>query len=157
MIYGAIDRKSEAGYTCLLSLFEAIDNQQLNYNWLITDFEGYPEDEQVSDKLNHEYCWLSGEELTQIIVNDDFQWIWGLLSGFEKDIPFSEILEYPLPETEISSHWDTPIFIQHKLATIEILAFDSSLTVFKSKKKDLIDKFRTYYKQSEDLEEYNKR
>ena len=154
MVYGAIDQKSEVGYTCLLSLFEAIENEQLNYNWLITDFEGYPEDEQVADMLNQEYCWLTGEQLTEIVEKENFQWIWGILSGFEKEIPLSEVLKYSLPETEIAAHWKKPVFIQHKLSSVEILAFDSCLTVFKSKNKELVDKFKAYYKESEDLEEY---
>ena len=36
MVYGAINEKGEKYYTFLPKLFDAIDNAQLAYNWLIT-------------------------------------------------------------------------------------------------------------------------
>ena len=156
MIYGAIEHKSVKGHTCLASLFKAIDNQQLHYNWLITDYEGCAEDEQICDKLEQEYCWLTGEELTEIIEKEDFQWIWGILLGFRKEIALSKILESPLPDIEKATFWKNPVSIQHELADIEIIAFDSTYTVFKSKSKELYEGFRRYYTKSEDLEEHNK-
>ena len=43
MVYGAVNRKGEKYYTYLKKLFDAINNKQLDYNWLITDCTCYPE------------------------------------------------------------------------------------------------------------------
>lgn len=61
-------------------MFDAIGNEQNEYNWLITDYECYPQTQSIDDKLSHEYCWLSGNELTNIVESEDFQWIWAVLS-----------------------------------------------------------------------------
>ena len=47
--------------------------------------------------------------------------------------------------------------MQHPLAQIEIVAFDSSLTLFLSKENTSVDQFRQAFPQSEDLREYNER
>ncbi len=101
MIYGAVSEEDQNQYTCLVRLFQAIGSAQTDYNWLITALEGWPataEDRQIL--LNQKYGWLTGGELTAIIEQDDFQWIWGVLSGFEKDVSLDEILKYPLPKAD---------------------------------------------------------
>ena len=99
MIYGAINQKDEKWYTHLGKVFEAIKQEQLNYNWLITDCVCYPQDKEIEALLDHEYCWLTGEELTAIVEKENFQWIWAVLSGFDKRIPLSDVLKHPLPYT----------------------------------------------------------
>ena len=49
MVYGAINEKGEKYYTYLKKVFDAIDNKQKEYNWLITDCECYPNN-QNKDK-----------------------------------------------------------------------------------------------------------
>ena len=39
MVYGAISSKDERYYTDLQKLFDAIENAQMEYNWLVTAFE----------------------------------------------------------------------------------------------------------------------
>ena len=91
-------------------------------------------------------------------IQTDIQWIWAVLSGFEKDIPLEKVLEYPYPEADgYPGFWHNPISMQHPLATIEIVPWDSGLTLFFSKEKELVDKFRAGYPQSEDLSVYNER
>ena len=70
MVYGAIDEKDEKGYTKIGKVFEAINNKQVRYNWLITDIYYVPRkiEEYCSDKG---YCWLTGEKLSQIVREDD--------------------------------------------------------------------------------------
>ena len=38
MTYGLIDRKSHKFYTYMRTVFQAIENEQKQYNWLITDW-----------------------------------------------------------------------------------------------------------------------
>ena len=172
MVYGVIDRDSCRWYTYLKAVFEAIDNKQLEYNWLITATDIVAHSDRL-DALNTsvrwqykngksiavpapDYYFLSGEELTRIITLDDSQWIWGVLSGFEKNIPLDEILRYPLPEAEgYKDFWKNPPSIQHPLASVEIVLWDSSLVLLFSKNKEIIDSFRLAFPRSQNLSEFN--
>ena len=158
MVYGAILERGEKYYTYLRKVFEAIVNKQNEYNWLITDCVCYPQTQSIDEKLSHEYCWLSGNELTSVVENEDFQWIWAVLSGFRKDITLANILEFPLPYADgYTGFWKNPVSIQHPLASIEIVPWDSSLTLVISNQKDLVDSFIKAFPLSEDLSLYNAR
>ena len=98
---------------------------------------------------------VDGKNLSRIVHEDDGQWVWAVLSGFEKEIPLSEILKYPQPYADgYEGFWKTPLSIQHPLATIEIVPWDSSLTLFFSRQKDLVQDFLKFFPFSEDLSEY---
>lgn len=156
---GALLEKGEEYYTYLRKIFIEMDNFQKNYNWLISDCEACPK------RLGHvirihqsgEYAWISGEELTNIIKRDDFQWIWAVLSGFEKHVTLDEVKKYALPYADgYRGFWEENISIQHPLATIELVAWDSSCTLFISNDDDLVKKFRSVFPMSVDLEIHNK-
>ena len=158
MVYGAINEKGERFYTYLPKLFDAIENAQMEYNWLITDCDCNRPNKVYDECLEQDYCWISGEELTKIVQETPIQWIWAVLSGFKKDIPLDEVLAYPYPDADgYPGFWHNPISMQHPLATIEIVPWDSSLTLFFSKEKALVDKFRAGYPLSEDLTVHNSR
>lgn len=158
MVYGAINEKGEKFYTYLPKLFDAIDNAQLNYNWLITACECNVSNRVEDEYLKQGYCWISGGELTSIVQEQHIQWIWAVLSGFEKDIPLEKVLEYPHPDADgYPGFWHNPISMHHPLATIEIVPWDSSLTLFFSKDKELVDKFKAGHPRSEDLTVHNAR
>lgn len=154
MVYGAINEKDEEYYTYLPKLFDTIGNAQLNYNWLITDSFcniGNP----VQDAVDQEgYCWISGEDLTKLVEENHIQWIFAVLSGFTKDVQLSDVLEHPLPYAENGGFWRLPVSMQHPLATMEIVPWDSSATLFFSRKKELVDQFMRGYPQSEELAAY---
>lgn len=155
MVFGAINEKGEHWYTQMGRVFDAIKNQQTNYNWLITDMDCVPGkiDECCSGK---DYCWLTGEELTKNVRADDGQWVWAVLSGFEKSIPLPEILNYPQPYADgYTGFWKNPLSIQHPLAVIEIVPWDSSLTLFFSKQENLVRDFLNFFPFSEELSTYN--
>ena len=152
MVYGAILEKGERFYTRLLGILQAIEPLREPFNWLITDCECFPNDPKADELFSREYCFLSGEELTALLKQDDFQWIWGVFSAFEKDVSLEEILTYPLPFADHNpAFWKNPLTIQHPLAQIEIVAFDSSLTLFLSRRKLHVDLFRNAFPESEDL------
>jgi hypothetical protein len=77
MVYGAILEKGERYYTHLLEILLAIEPIQKNFNWFITNCECCPQDPKADELFSREYCFLSGEELTALLKQDDFQWIWG--------------------------------------------------------------------------------
>jgi hypothetical protein len=69
-----------------------------------------------------DHCWLSGNELTTVVESEDFQWIWAVLSGFNKDISLAKVLEFPLPYADgYKGFWENPVSIQNPLASIEIV------------------------------------
>ena len=154
-VYGAVVRKGEAYYTYLKKLFDALGNRQREYNWLITDSVCYPEDPETDAMLNRSYCWLSGDELTALIETEDFQWIWAVLSAFDKSEKLSDILEYDLPRAvDYGGFWNSSVSMQHPLAKVEIVPWDSAMTMIFSHDKSIIDRFRAAYPQSEDFEDY---
>lgn len=156
MIYGAILDKGEKHYTYLQKVFDAIGNRQTEYNWLITDCECYPKSPETARLFSQEYCFLSGDELTDIVKSEDFQWIWAVLSGFKKDIPFEEIMKHPLPyANEYEGFWKNPLSIQHPLASVEIVPWDSMLTLILSDDKNIVAEYMSAFPLSRDLAEYN--
>lgn len=157
-MYGAILKSGEKYYTYLYKIFTEINIVQKDYNWLITDIVAYPETKEYQDLFSKKYAWLSGDELTNITEKEDFQWIWGVLSGFDKNIDIEEVLKYSLPYADgYEGFWKNPLSLQHPLASIEIVAWDSSLSLIISKNKQIIDNFRLVFPLSEDLEYYNEK
>lgn len=158
-VFGVIENQAHRFYTYLSNIFPAIQNAQLDYNWLITDVEGNYTN-QIEDTCNKQgYCWLTGDELTELVKAQDFQWIWGILSGIPKEYTLEDVLKHqPLPISDgYSGFWHNPISLQHPLAEVEIVPWDSSYTLLISKNEKIISDFRTAYPQSQDLTEYNNR
>ena len=159
MVYGLILEEGEKYFTDMKKVFKAIDNVQLNYNWLVTNADvlctQFFED---ADYFHTDYRWLSGAELTEKINSGEYyQWIWGVFSGFAKSVPKDEALEYPLPWADCNGKlWEYPLKLQHRLADIEIVAFDASYMLILAKDKKIIDSFKKAYPMSEDLAEYNR-
>lgn len=152
----AILDKGENYYTYMGKIFEAIGNEQLKYNWLITDCICYPKNRNLDEFFSQEYVWISGEQLTEIIYKENFQFIWGVFSGFSKDITLKETLKHDLPFVDgYEGFWLDTVNIQHPLANIEIVAWDSSLTLFISKEDNLVNKFIESFSLSEDLSAKN--
>lgn len=138
MVYSALNEKSPF----MKEIFNAIGNKQNDYNWLITDFDGYPDvsNYEASMLFDQEYCWISGEEFTRIINDDDFLWGKAVILGFSKDTRMEDVLNTELPKISDNENLnDTEI--QHPLACIEINCIDSCRSVFKSKVKELTEQF----------------
>ena len=136
---GLVIDKGEEYFTYLKKIFDSIEDAQKNYNWLITGYECYPQNEKYIEKLSREWCWMTGEELTEMIEDENFQWIWGVFSAFPKTITRDKVLEYELPKADGNAKiWENPISMQNPLSILEIVAWDSSLTVVVSKYMDII-------------------
>ena len=158
MTYGIIDRKNHKYYTYMSKVFQAINNAQLQYNWLITDCVCYLQNNDIEKMLNQKYCWLTGDELSAIIEQEDFQWIWGCLCGFSKDITMEEVLKYRLPSAEnYNGYYQNPISLQHPLSSVEIIPSDSSWILIISKNKTIIDSYLNRCPKCEELFLFNQR
>jgi hypothetical protein len=115
-----------------------------NYNWLLTDldwsypqnyidyFEDYREFEHSNDRLNN--YWITGEKLMKLANNKEVYFIWGVFSAFEKN----ETID--LDKNKVEPYADgNPNFwvehpkIQHPKAVVELVLWDSTLTLLLSK------------------------
>ena len=153
---GIILDKGQTNFTHLKEFFVKLGDFQNEYNWLITNCECYPEEKKYYDMLVEGNCWLSGEQLTELVVSEDPQWIWGVLSGFKKNVTEEEVRRYDEPWADgYGGFWENPVSIQHPLADIELVSWDGSLFLAISKNDDLIQKYKEEFPMSEDLEEYN--
>lgn len=153
---GLVLYKGENYFTHLKKIFVSIDNMQKEYNWLITDYECHPLDKKIKNILSNDWCWITGEEFSNIIDKEDVQWIWGVFSAFPKYVNLEDVLKSKLPIVENNKNiWKNPVNTQHPLAEIEIIAFDSSMTIFISKDERIANMFAEKFSLSEDLEKYN--
>ncbi len=158
MVYGIIIDKDDKWHTNLQKLFAAMKNEQLNYKWLISHYDCYPLKPSLKYLLDHEYEYLilSGKELTEL-AEEGFQWIWGTFSAFDPSVSDEEILNHSLPRNDCyKGFWKLPLTIQHPLAKIELVAFDSTLTLAFTKDRQLFETIKETYPLAEDLEVYNR-
>ena len=147
----------EKYFTFLKKIFDSIENVQKNYNWLITGYECYPQNIKYVERLSKEWCWITGKELTKMIETENFQWIWGVFSAFPESVTKDDALKYELPKADGNEKiWKNPISIQHPLSVMEIIAWDSSMTILISKFDEIVEKLLKSNPLIEDLEEYNK-
>lgn len=154
-----IDTKEERRFVYMQNIFSSINNIQVDYNWLITNCECFSKTADSAVFYNNtEYTWISGEELTEIVNKDDFYWIWGVFSGFKKNIKLEEVLKHKLPYADgYTGFWKPELSIQHPLAEIEIVEWDSTLALIISKENKIAEDFKNYFPLAEDLQEYNKK
>ena len=151
---GAILEEGLEFYTFLDEILPAFENEQLEYNWLITALEYVNDGDDLPYQENH--AWLSGKELTDFVYSQKTQFIWGVLSAFKPSITLEQVLEYELPWADgYGGFWENPVSIQHPLAEIEIVPWDSSLVLVIAKNDALIDRFLRYFPLAEDLASYN--
>lgn len=153
---GVILEKKNHPQMYLNEVLEYMDCSQMNYNWLISDYECYPQKQNVKRKLRNDYCFISGNELTELAQEENFQWIWGVFSAFPQDIKKRKILQYLLPKArEYDEIWKNPLKLQHPLAEIEIIAWDGMITICLSKNDKIINLIQQKSGVAMDLESYN--
>jgi len=106
--------------------------------------------------LNAKYVFLDGKQLTEVVENNEIQFIWGVFTGFKKQITLGEILDEPLPYADGNAQlWNKDIKIQNSLADIEIISWDSSLLMMLAKEEKVIDDFTKIFPKCKDLANYN--
>lgn len=143
-------------HTDLRMVFDAFEGKQKEFNWLLTDLELNYEPEEILYNNSRTAAWITGEELTRIVYQYEIQFIWGVLSGFKKDITIDlDNLDVEPFADGNRGFWIAAPQIQHPLATVELVCWDSTLTLLLSKDEDLTDKFRRYFVGAEDLDQHN--
>ncbi len=139
-----ISKEDNKYYTYMLDILNAIGGRNLNYNWLINNIEAYPLIKSIEDKISGEYLIMSNNELLELLEREDFQWVWGVFSAISPIYSQEEILKYKLPSIAALDNAS----IQHPLAEIEIVAFDSSYVQITCKDEKIADMFFEKYRLS---------
>ncbi len=152
-------------YTDLRLVFEAIGDRQRKFNWFVTDLDyvrlGHTSDgpgpfdgpEGFVDRGPH---WLEGGELTRIVQEHKLQFVWAVLSGFRPGITFDRVLLEVEPFADGNrGFWVARPEIQNPLAEIEIICWDSTLTLLLCRDRSLSECFRRFFPEAADLDGYN--
>lgn len=145
---GVMLKKIASGYfTDMREIFDSLDQVQLGYNWLLSDYEcnSYP----AEMPFNQPFVWLSGAELTRIISAQKIQFIWGTFSAFDPLVTVEEVLAYPLPCGDGNAEiWLPEAAIQHPLAQVEMISWDSSYFLLRARSNELIQQFQQAFPQA---------
>lgn len=156
MMTGLVIDKGENYYTDIKDILDNIGDLYKQYNWLISGYECYPLDEKLAKLFSGKAILLSGEELMNALDIENFQLIWGVLSAIPKSISKDEVMKYQLPYAQFNNDvWNASKSLQHPLSEIEIIGWDSSATIIKSKDSSLIQMIKENKNQAIYLEEYN--
>ena len=140
---------------CISKVFPLLKHSACNYNWLVSDYEcnHYPSEKIL---INKDYVWLAGTELENILKSNTIQFIWGVITAYEKDILLEQVLEYPLPcSEEYVGFWMPDVTMQNPLSKIEIISLDSSLLLIIAESQEIIVNFAKAYPDSQDLTKYS--
>ena len=152
---GVILERGFRFYTNMRTLLEPIKDDFQRYNWLVTDCEcnRYP-DPRIQH--NAEYSWISGSDFLEIVNKHDIYFIWAVFSAIPKTLSIEDVLQFEFPYADgYPGFWQNPIGIQHPLAEMEIVPWDSSLVLLISKDEATISHFQAQFPLCEDLEQYN--
>ncbi len=125
----------------LRGIFDALEGLQREWNWLITDWECFPQTDRFRRLLTGEACWLSGGELDALVQEEDVQWIWGVFSAFRPGVKREEALRFLPRVRDNAPFWSAPPVIQHPLAEIELIACDSSAVLLLSRGEEPVRRF----------------
>jgi len=144
-------------YTDLAQVFAAFGGRQCEFNWLITDLEcnWHP------PELSHQPIWIAGADLTELIARTTqdamLQFIWGVLSAFRREVRIDAAALEVYPRADGNAAlWEPDVRIQHPRAELEIVCWDSTSTLLLSRDDDLSRRFRAYFPEAVDLDDYNR-
>jgi len=154
---GMILERNHKYFTNLHLIFGNLNGFHKQFNWLITNCECYPQNEKYFNLFSDwNPVWISGEDLDEMVMSEEFQWVSAVLSGFKKEISKEDVFKYSEPMWDSADLWENPVSIQHPLAEIEIVPWDGALLLFTSKDDKYALLFKEKFPDAQDLEEHNK-
>jgi len=148
-------------YTDLRLVFRAIVDRQHEFNWLVTDLDygwlGVHEDGEQPPFIGRGPHWRTGAELSRLVAEHDMQFVWAVLSGFPLSVPLDldRLAVVPYADGNAGFWVDEPS-IQHPLAEIEIVCWDSTSTLLLCRDRPIGESSRGYFPEAVDLAAYNK-
>lgn len=73
---GIVINQGEDFYTDLKGILESLGNDGCyKYNWLITDYECYPQENENAATFSGSPVFITGEKLMSLLEIENFQWI----------------------------------------------------------------------------------
>ena len=139
-------------YTKFNNLFAKIPLLQ-EYDYILTDLELNCTIPDID--ISKAYTRMTGATLFKTLVSYEFepQFIWGVLSALEKDTP---LVGSSLPLAQkYSGFWHGSPVPQLKNARFELVAVDSSLTLFIGLEDALAAQVKDLYPDIQDLDQAN--
>jgi hypothetical protein len=142
-------------HTNLFEIIEPFEKEFSELNWLLTnqDYQIFDYEEKGEiEKLDFESdrITFSGTELLKIIKNRKIDFIWCVFCGFKNDIPNLKNSELPYADLN-SDIWNKPNEFLNENSEIEIISFDGTATIFKTKNKEIENKFREKFTEAKEL------
>lgn len=106
--------------------------------------------EQQEDSL------LDGETLLVMLQEHPRkQWVWGAMSGFQKDVSWDEIRKNPIEDLTLRQPYlENTLHHLEPGAVLEVIAFDSSATFVMTDDPDVADRFLAAFPKAESLDKY---
>ncbi|MGL4550605.1 MAG: hypothetical protein ACRC33_05415 [Gemmataceae bacterium] len=146
-------------FTDLRLVFRAIGDRQREFDWLVTDLD-YGRlgvhDHRPPPFIGRGPHWLTGAQLTRQVAEYDLQFAWAVLSGFPPGTPLDldRLAVDPYADGN-PGFWEEQPRIQHPLAEVEIVCWDSTATLLLCRDRSLGESFRRHFPEAVDLAEYN--
>ena len=142
--WSAVLEKDGQYHTFLGRVFDALEDRQRDYNFLLMGVEAYPGTPNFQF-VNQAPVWMSGEELTRMIRQEDFQWVWGALLAFPPSCPREKALgsvrALYVPEAFDQDSWHIRNRFLETGAEFMIFAEDSTFTEFLTRDWELLELF----------------
>lgn len=146
------------GDSDLAAVFDAIGNEQKNYNWVVTDDDFFTLEEPLHRRFSWTGVFLTGDELTGLCVpNRRITFISAVLSAYPKEIPVRELQTYELPEWESPRYWQDELKLLNPRAVMELVPYDGCDLLFLSRRDELAESFLRTFPQAVDLAETNRK
>lgn len=144
-------------YTDLRTVFEALGGREREFDWLVTNLEcnWYPP--ELSPE--REARFFDGETLSSLVRRQTqrIQFIWAVLTGLDRgaslDLASLPVLPYADGHR---GFWSGEPEMQYPGARVELVCFDSSMTLLLTSDADLTARFRATFPEAVDLAAYNR-
>ena len=121
-----------------------MEDRQRNYHFLLAGIEAYPA-AHAFQFVRQSPVWISGEELTRMIRQEDFQWVWGALLAFSTSCSKEQILSgvraLYVPEASDQDSWHIRNRFLETGAEFMIYAEDSAYTELLLRNRKLLELF----------------
>lgn len=140
-------------HTDLNVLLRPIENEIKGLKWIVSDLDiNTSELQKLPINYEKDRFLISSSEM-DIIRGTDTQIIWGVFSGItdETEIDMEQI-EIPYAEGNDEIWENGHLQIEHSV--IEIIAWDSSYSIVKFTDKEMSDKFKSYFDEAIELENF---
>jgi hypothetical protein len=145
-------------HTDVRMVFHALGGRQKEFNWLVSNLEVNNHPDLFPYDPHNQVSWLSGQEFSEIVEENDIQFIWAVLSGFSPNANIDVNVLQVVPFADGNpALWEKNVAVQHPEALVEIVCWDSTYTMLLSKDNDLSQRFRQFFPKAKDLNIYNKK